>query len=131
MLILDTHAWIWWESESSRLSRSQREAIQTEYRIGRIGISAASCWEIAMLVEKGRLELGDEPLHWMRTALNRPGVELIPLTPEIAVSAYQLPASFHADPADRLIVATAIRHSCPLVTSDGRIVESRVVATIV
>ena len=89
-----------------------------------------SCWEIAMLVSKGRLNLNMDALSWFRVALSRPSVELLPLTSEIAVRAYQLPEPFHPDPADRLIVATAIENDCALVTSDTRILGHPGVATV-
>lgn len=123
MIVLDTHVWIWWENGTGSLTPPQRQAIESEYRTGELGISVVSCWEIAMLVGKGRLQLGLETLGWFRTALHRPSVRLLPITPEIAVRAYRLPEPFHPDPADRLIVATAAEHGCPLATSDRRIVE--------
>lgn len=130
MIILDTHVWIWWVEGDSRLSPGQRRAIFDEQRGGTIGISVISCWEIAMLVSKGRLDLSVGSLEWLHAELGYPTVELLPLTPEIAVRAYRLPEHFQPDPADRLIVATAIEHGCRLVTSDTRIIEQEVVATV-
>lgn len=83
-----------------------------------------------MLVDKGRLHLNVEPLEWMLAELDYPGVELLPMTPEIAVRAYRLPEDFHPDPADRLIVATAMENGCALATSDRRILEHASVATV-
>ena len=133
MIILDTHTWIWWESGyPNAITVSQQEAIRRELRPGGvIGISAITCWEIAMLVEGQRLDLnGRDALSWLRTSLTYPNVQLIPITPEIAVRAYSLPAPFHRDPADRILVATALELSCPLLTSDRRIVEYPHVTTI-
>ena len=130
MKILDTHVWVWWESRNSRLTGPQREAIENEYRTGSLGISAVSCWEIAMLVSKGRLNLNMDGLSWFRVALSRPSVELLPLTSEIAVRAYQLPEPFHPDPADRLIGATEVEIDRALVTSVTRILEHPSVATV-
>jgi len=61
--------------------------------------------------------------RWLALALRFPGVQLLPLTPEIAVASTQLPGSFHRDPADQIIVATARLHGCPLVTSDSKILD--------
>lgn len=84
-----------------------------------------------MLVEGRRLDLhGRDALSWLRTSLTYPNVQLIPITPEIAVRAYTLPEPFHRDPADRILVATALELSCPLLTSDRRIVEYPHVTTI-
>ena len=74
-----------------------------------------------MLVERKRLEFDRPALTWIRQALDLPGVELAPLTPEIAVRAAGLGADFPGDPADRLIVATALEARGPLVTLDGRL----------
>ena len=130
VIILDTHVWVWWVTGNPRLTAAQAAVIAHAYRYRTVGISAVSCWEIAMLVYKGRLQLGADLLTWFREELDYPSVALLPLTPEIAVRAYHLPETFQPDPADRLIVATAIEHGCPLVTSDERIIEHRVVPTI-
>jgi PIN domain nuclease of toxin-antitoxin system len=86
-----------------------------------LGISAISCWEVAKLVEYGRLTLPLPVLDWLDQALAYPGMRLLELTPRIAVESTQLPGTFHRDPADQLIVATARIYTCPLVTLDGRI----------
>ena len=131
MIILDTHVWVWWENRTGHLTAAQRESIEAAYRTGSVvGISVISCWEVAMLAIKGRIQLNMDALTWLRMALGRPSVELLQLTPEIAVRAYRLPETFQPDPADRMIVATAIERGCPLVTSDDRIIEHRVVPTI-
>lgn len=130
MIVLDTHVWLWWENRTGQLTASQREIIEAEYLSGTIGISVISCWELSMLTTKGRVELGVDTLTWMRTALDRPAVQLLQLNPEIAVRAYRLPEPFHPDPADRLIVATAIENGCALVTSDRRILQHAGVVTV-
>ncbi len=130
MIVLDTHVWIWWVTGDPRLSLNQIEAISLEQDGGTIGVSVVSCWEIAMLVNKRRLHLSVDPLDWMRAELAYPSVELLPLNPEIAVQAYSLPEPFHPDPADRLIVATALENGCALVTSDRRILDHAGVATV-
>ncbi len=86
-----------------------------------LGVSAISCWEVAKLVEKGRLTLPKPVDQWMRLALGYPGIQLLPLEPEIAIESTQLPRPFHDDPADQIIVATARIHQCPLLTIDKKI----------
>lgn len=130
MIVLDTHVWVWWAAGDPRLASAQLEAIGQEYRRGTVGVSAVSCWEIAMLVAKGRLDLDSGPLEWFHAELNYPSVELIPITPEIAAREYRLPEPFHPDPADRLIAATAIDNDCALVTSDTRILAQPSVVTV-
>ena len=121
MIVLDTHVWIWWVDGSARLTTAQQEAIAAEQQNGDIGISAISCWEIALLTARGRLQLRADVLTWLRDELAYPGVRLLPLSPEVAIRANRLPEPFHRDPADRILVATAFEHACPLVTSDARI----------
>ena len=129
MIVLDTQTWIWWVQERQRLSVSQREAIiSNEDDV--IGISAISCWEIAKLVEYGRLPLVADLPEWFEIALGFPGVTLLPLTPDIAIEATSLPGDFHRDPADQIIVATARLNECPLVSTDRQIVNYPHVQTI-
>ena len=84
-------------------------------------VSPISAWEIGLLVAKSRLTLALEPQLWFDTFLTRPGVRLTPLTVTAAIASAFLPAPFHADPADRLLVATARELRVPLVTRDARI----------
>ena len=117
LILLDTHVWVWWTYDPVRLSPSARRAIdETE----EAGVSAISCWELAMLITKGRMRLDRDVLDWIRQALANPRAKLLNLTPEIAVAAARLP-NFHADPADRMIVATALEHRVPIVTKDSLI----------
>lgn len=120
MIILDTHIWVWWVHNDPRLPTNYHNYIQAQEPYG-LGISAISCWEVAKLVEYGRLRLPQPVMSWMDQALNYPGIRLLELTPHIAVASTELPAPFHRDPADQIIVATARIHNCPLVTLDQRI----------
>ena len=88
-----------------------------------IGVSAISCWEVAKLVELGRVALSCSLEEWLDQALSYPGVQLIALTPEIAIESTRLPGDFHRDPADQIIVATARVYGCSLVTSDEKILK--------
>ena len=82
-----------------------------------LGVCAISCWEVAKLVELGRLHLAIPVDQWLAAAL-QPPVQLLPLSPEVAAGSTQLPGAFHRGPADQLIVATARLYDCPLVTLD-------------
>ncbi len=118
MIVLDTHAWIWWAAEPRRLSVRAREAIaQAES----LGVSAISCWEVAMLVAKGRLQLDRDVLVWLRQALALPRVVTLPLSPATAVAASRLPEDFPGDPADRMIAASALENRSPVVSKDARL----------
>ena len=85
------------------------------------GVSAISCWEVAKLVEKGRLALTLPVGQWIDQALAYPGIWLLPLDPQIAVASTQLPQPFQNDPADQIITETAREMDCPLATDDGKI----------
>ena len=115
MIILDTHAWLWWLSEPKRLSTKARATVD---HADRLGICPISCWEISAKVARGRIRLDRDVLIWIKQALAVPRVETVPLTEEIAVLAGQLGAELPGDPADRLIVATAIHSRSDLVTKD-------------
>jgi len=119
LIILDTHVWIWWLNGSSSLPKNYLAFIQAELPNG-LAVSAISCWEVAKLVELGRLNLTIPVDQWLALAV-RPPVQLMPLSPEVAVESTQLPSLFHRDPADQIIVATARLLDCPLVTADANI----------
>jgi PIN domain nuclease of toxin-antitoxin system len=116
LIVLDTHAWLWWAAEPQRLSPSAREAIDGAERFG---IATISCWEIAMLAESGRIEL-DRPVgNWVEQALAHKRLKPLPLTGAVAVEAALLGREgFVGDPADRLIYATARGCGGRLVTRD-------------
>ena len=96
-----------------------------------VGVSAISCWEIAKLVEYGRLELSTSLDEWFDQASGATlACNLLALTPEIAIESTRLPGEFHRDPADQIIVATARVYGCSLVTSDEKIVNYPHVMTI-
>ena len=121
MIVLDTHALIWVVNDDPRLGNAARTAIDDAVRTDFAWVSAITPWEIALLTEKGRLHLGREVGAWIKTALALPGIRLAPIEPEIAVDSVRLPGSFHADPADRLIVATARHWGAPILTADDAI----------
>lgn len=116
MIILDTHIWVCWVSLDSQLPPAYATLIGAEAANG-IGVSAVSCWEVSKLVEKGRLQLSLPVNQWLALAL-RPPAQLLALPPEVAVESSQLPGTFHRDPADQIVVATARVHNCPLLTMD-------------
>jgi PIN domain nuclease of toxin-antitoxin system len=129
MIVLDTHIWVWWVDGNQRLSARQLEVI-TANETDTIGVSAISCWEIALLVKRGELGFSVSLKDWFAQALSYPGIRLIELTPEIAIESTQLPDEFHRDPADRIIVATARINNCALITSDNKILKYPHVQTI-
>lgn len=122
MIVLDTHIWVWWIHEDPQLTQRQKGWMQEHEELG-LGVSAISCWEVAKLVEYHRLTLPCPVAEWIDQALAYPGMQLLHLTPRIAVESTQLPGSFHRDPADQIIVATARVYDCSLLTADGKILD--------
>ncbi|MFL5802418.1 MAG: type II toxin-antitoxin system VapC family toxin [Roseiflexaceae bacterium] len=122
MIVLDTHIWIWWIHDEPQLPPTYKAYIQAHESNG-LGVSAISTWEVAKLVEFGRLTLPLPVGDWLDQALAYPGIRLFDLSPQIAVESTQLPGTFHRDPADQIIVATARIVACPLVTVDSRILK--------
>jgi PIN domain nuclease of toxin-antitoxin system len=120
--LLDTHIALWLSEGDVRLGEATRKALDTAWKAnGRIFFSAISVWEIAMLVEKEAIEL-DLPVDaWVKRFLDRPGLVGVPLDHSAAARAYSLHHLEHRDPADRLLIASAIGLECPLVTHDDRI----------
>ena len=95
MILIDTHIWLWWATDPGRLSEAQIEAIES-HESDIIGVSAISCWEVAKLVQIGRISLGRSVREFLALALSYPGIQLLPLTPEIAVASTHCPANFAA-----------------------------------
>jgi len=121
-ILLDTHAWVWFRlGEAAAFRRASIEAINAAAARSTLRVSVISVWEVAMLVAKGRLQLGRPVTEWVRGALSAPGLLLAELSAEIAVEACDLPGDFHDDPADRIIVATARAIGATLYTKDRAI----------
>ena len=119
LLLLDTHVWIWLLNGEARLRNTAAlAAIEKAVPLAALRLSAISLWEIGMLEAKGRLSLPMDCLSWTTEALSAPGLSLLPLSAEIAITSSHLPGQFHGDPADRLIVASARAHNATLVTAD-------------
>jgi PIN domain nuclease of toxin-antitoxin system len=88
---------------------------------GNLFLSVISVWELGLLESKGRIHLHTSCARWVEEALAMPGLTVAPLTPAIAIESSRLPGKFHADPADRIIVATARALGARLLTSDKNI----------
>jgi PIN domain nuclease of toxin-antitoxin system len=122
MILLDTHIWVWWAHGDPHLPSDYAELLQQHENEG-LAVSVISCWEIAKLVEYNRLTLPCPITDWFMQALAYPNIQLLDLTPQIAIESTQLPQPFHRDPADQLIVATARVSGCPLMTLDDKMLN--------
>lgn len=116
MIVLDTHIWVnWILGGAAALPPTVIAAIQFE---NRLAVSGISCFEVSLLVKRGKLELPLPVEEWLTEALANSGVESLPVTCEIARRAAALP-EIHRDPADRIIIATAIIHDAKLASVDS------------
>lgn len=128
--LLDTHVLVWWVNGDRQLSRAQRRAIDRADASDPLLLSDISLWEIATLHELGRLELRLTLREWLERAAAPPLVRRVGISPAIAAEVADLPPSFHRDPADRIIVATARLLGTEVLTTDGRIADSGLVPTV-
>ncbi len=126
-VLLDTHMWIWWLTATSPLRQNEREALDRAAERREVHLAAISLWEAQMLHARRRLELPVSFADWLTHAADPLVVSLLPLDVDVVLTAEALPPSFHGDPADRLIVATARAHAMPLATRDAAIRKSRAV----
>lgn len=123
LILLDTHCLIWMDQADMRMGRSARRMADTAIDASELAVSVITFWEVALLVARGRLRLHGPAARWRHDLLGRGIVEL-PLGGGTCIAAAQLP-DFHADPADRFIVATAQALRAILVTADHRILSWR------
>lgn len=126
MIVADTHSWIWWLTNREMLSRRALQALTENSVI----ISPITFLEVATLSRRGRITLTRPVDEWLQESVARSGTRVAELTLAIAVAAGSFESEIVRDPADRVIIATALHAGVPLVTKDRRIVESEVVTTI-
>ncbi|MBK5295345.1 MAG: type II toxin-antitoxin system VapC family toxin [Acidobacteriia bacterium] len=127
--LLDTHVVVRWLSNPKKLSREQNRVLEEAIRHGeRVGVSAISLLEIAMLAE-GRQRISTGLNDLFHQLDENPAFRIIPFTSDIAQEVAALGGSLR-DPADRVIVSTARIHRLRLLTSDQRIIESKLVPVV-
>ena len=120
MIVLDTHAWVWWVAADSRLSEAAGREIDRAMGTSSLYVSSISSWEVALLVQRGRLELTMDVGDWIARSEALPFLGFIPVDNRIALRSVELTLG-HDDPADRIIVATALSLGARLVTRDRRL----------
>jgi PIN domain nuclease of toxin-antitoxin system len=127
VIVLDTHAWVWWLTTPDRVGRKAMRGIK---KASRIGVSAISVWEIALKAKRGKLRFDRPYAVWLQEALVADSrIDLLPLSAQISVASVDLHWN-HPDPADRIIVASAIALAAPLATADERISDSGLVRCV-
>jgi PIN domain nuclease of toxin-antitoxin system len=117
MIVLDTHIWLWWINENiDLLGQDRNNMIQCS---DVVSVSAISCFEVAWLDAHERIKLPCSRTIWFEKALEGSEIKLLPVTPEVASIAVDLP-EHHRDPQDRIIIATALAHDAQLMSMDGK-----------
>ncbi len=130
MILLDTHAWIWFVDDPRQLSGPARKVIEAASAANSLVISSISTWEVAMLTAGGRLKLTIDVRDWIAKCESLPFFNFVPVDNAIFMRSVFLPGPLHADPADRIIIATALMQEIPIVTKDRKIRTYRRVRSI-
>lgn len=128
--LLDTHVWWWWITGEKGLSAAQARYLKGVTPLRPVLVSDISLWEVATLVSLGRVTVTLPVREWLEAASAEPLVQRCSVSPAVAAEVAALPDSFHRDPADRIIVATARIHGATLLTRDQRIVDANLVPTM-
>jgi PIN domain nuclease of toxin-antitoxin system len=128
--LLDTHTWVWWYMNPQKLSRQVTNLIGDTTRYDELLLSAISPWEFCKLLEKGRIAISCSPEDWLNAAFDLPKFRLVPLSPVLAYRSTVLPQPFHNDPADQIIVATALLENAVILTKDRNILEYEYVKSL-
>lgn len=123
MIILDTNALIWWTTAPEKLSKKALKTIEKANGETEILVSSISVWEVYLLVKKNKLRLSLDIDRWLEKVESLPSVRFIPVDNRIAVRSVDLPDFLSKDPADRIIIATALQYGAVVVSSDKKILK--------
>ena len=130
MILLDTHVWIWFVSNPEKLSKKVRASVDQAMKANGILISSISAWEVALLAANDRLQLTMDVADWIAKSESVSFIRFVPVDNSIAIKSVNLAQPLHSDPADRIIIATAIKVGVPMVTKDEKILNYPYVKTI-
>ncbi len=122
--LVDTHVWLWYaQGDQQHLPSPQADWLTELDSQGRLRLSIMSVWELGLLAAKNRIHLGCVVRDWVESFLRRTRFQIIDCGVDVVLEANSLPGSFHPDPADRLIVATARHHGLTLITEDRKVLD--------
>jgi PIN domain nuclease of toxin-antitoxin system len=125
MIVLDTHIWLWWVNKNiDFLGQARNNLVQCA---DIVCVSAISCFEVAWLDAHGRIKLPCDRTSWFERALEGSDINLLPVTPEVAGTAVDLP-EHHTDPQDRIIIATAVCYDTQLMSADSKFSKYKEIA---
>lgn len=128
--LIDTHILLRWRSDPGKLSKEQLRVLRTEERTGRpFALSAFSLLELALLISEKRIGIKQSADEFFAELETRPALQILPITVQIAAEFASVGHQLR-DPADRAIVATARVHRLQLITSDRRIIDSKLVSVV-
>ena len=130
MILLDTHALIWYLTQPEKMSKAGTRAADAGFAGQGVGIVDITLWEVAMLAQKKRVVFTKDVREWLQDLALLPHFRCLPISASMAVLSTRLPGKFHQDPVDRLLVAASIDLGAPLVTKDERIQRYPHVQTI-
>lgn len=130
MIILDTSVLIWLISSPEKLSHKASQVVEREIKKEEIIVSSISVWEIYLLVKKGRLKFTVHPDKWLEETENLPFIRFVAVDNKIAAYSVNLPDPLHKDPADRIIIATALQIGARVVTPDKKILNYPHIQTV-
>lgn len=123
MIVLDTHVWVWWVTQDPQLPRRVARLIEARGDSESVFVSSISVWEVALLVQRHRLQLTMPVSEWIRQAEALMPTRFAPVDNRIALRSLLLPSPLHSDPADRIIIATALHLQATLITKDRKLRE--------
>ncbi len=130
MIVLDTHVWVWWLSKSTPLPPRVHKVLAEAMANRAMYVSSMSVWEVAQLVARGRLRLTMDSADWIAKSESFPFLHFVPVDNRIALKSVQLPGPLHTDPADRMIIATALVLGGTLITKDEKLLQYPHVKTL-
>ena len=130
MILLDTHALIWLLTEPDSLSVKSKKAIEQDYKKIPIFVSSITIWEICLLAKRGKIDFFKPLERWLTELNQKTAFQFVPIDNTLAYLSQTLPGSFHPDPADSLIVATARHLGATLITKDAKIRKYKHVKTL-
>ena len=130
MIILDTNALIWLTTAKDKLSRKARNTIEKAVKESGLLVSSISIWEAYLLVKKNRLKFMVDIDTWLEKLENTPYLRFVPVDNQIAAKSVKLSDFDSNDPADRMVIATALQYGAVLITSDKKILDYKQIQTI-